>query len=199
VVTEKPAALSLDELDTMLEAAREAGRKLAVVFQQRTGSAAAHVRSLIESSSLGRPLVAVAQTMWYCDDAYYEVPWRGRFATEGGGTTLSHAIHQVDLLAYLLGEWDVVSAHMWRVARNIETEDTVSGVIRFRSGAVATVIGTVLGPRQVSALRIDTSRATVELEHLYGHSHRHWRITPSRRSGAGRELGMAGGGAAKRA
>src|SRR4029078_12891340 len=119
VVTEKPAALSLDELDTMLEAAREAGRKLAVVFQQRTGSAAAHIRSLIESSSLGRPLVAVAQTMWYRDDAYYEVPWRGRFATEGGGTTLSHAIHQVDLLAYLLGEWDVVSAHMWRVARNI--------------------------------------------------------------------------------
>jgi predicted dehydrogenase len=67
---------------------------------------------------------------------------------------------------------------MWRVARNIETEDTVSGVIRFRSGAVATVIGMVLGPRQVSALRIDTSRATIELKYLYSHTHKNWRITP---------------------
>ncbi len=178
VVTEKPAALSLDELDTMLEAAREAGRQLAVVFQQRTGSAAAHVKSSLESGSLGRPLVAVAQTMWYRDDVYYSVPWRGRFATEGGGTTLSHTIHQIDLLAYLLGEWDAVSARMWRLARDIETEDTVTGVIRFRNGALGTVVGTVLSARQMTALRIDTSRATVELEHLYGHSHRNWRITP---------------------
>lgn len=178
VVTEKPAALSLAELDTMLEGARAAGRHLAVVFQQRTGSAAAHVKASMESGSLGRPLVAVAQTMWYRDDAYYSVPWRGRFATEGGGTTMSHTIHQIDLLAHLFGEWDAASAHMWRLARNIETEDTVTGVIRFRNGAVATVIGTVLGARQVTALRIDTAKATVELEHLYGHSHKHWRITP---------------------
>jgi predicted dehydrogenase len=179
VVTEKPAALSLQELDAMLEAARAADRHLAVVFQQRTGSAADHVKSSMESGSLGRPLVAVAQTMWYRDDAYYSVPWRGRFATEGGGTTMSHTIHQIDLLAYLFGEWDTASARMWRLARDIETEDTVTGVIRFRNGVVATVIGTVLSARQVTALRIDTSRATVELEHLYGHSHRNWRITPT--------------------
>jgi predicted dehydrogenase len=71
---------------------RSADRPLAVVFQQRTGSAAAHVKALLESGSLGRPLVAVAQTMWYRDDVYYKVPWRGRFAAEGGGTTMSHSI-----------------------------------------------------------------------------------------------------------
>jgi predicted dehydrogenase len=178
VVTEKPAALSLRELDDMLAAAGAAGRELAVVFQQRTGSAAAHVKSLLDAGALGTPLVALAQTMWYRDDAYFSVPWRGRFETEGGGTTLSHSIHQIDLMAYLLGDWEAVSARMWRLARDIETEDTVTGVVRFRSGAVGSVLGTVLSPRQVSAVRIDTTRATVELEHLYGHSHANWRITP---------------------
>jgi predicted dehydrogenase len=178
VVTEKPAALSLHELDSMLAAAQTAGRELAVVFQQRTGSAAAHVRSLLESGALGSPLVGLAQTMWYRDDAYYAVPWRGRFETEGGGTTLSHSIHQIDLMAYLLGDWEAVSARMWRLGRDIETEDTVTGVVRFRSGALGTVLGTVLSPRQVSAVRIDTTVATVELEHLYGHVHENWRVTP---------------------
>ena len=48
VVCEKPAALSLDELDAMTDAAARNDRRLAVVFQQRTGSAAAHVRRLLD-------------------------------------------------------------------------------------------------------------------------------------------------------
>jgi hypothetical protein len=68
---------------------------------------------------------------------------------------------------------------MWRLQRDIETEDTVTGTIRFRHGSVASLVGSVLSPREVSALRIDTTCATVELEHLYGHSHQHWRLTPA--------------------
>ncbi|WP_062078211.1 Gfo/Idh/MocA family protein [Demequina globuliformis] len=179
VVCEKPAALSLSELDTMLEASRESNRHFAVVFQQRTGTAAAHVKELLSSGALGRPLVAVCQTLWFRDQAYFDVPWRGKWETEGGGPTLGHAIHQIDLLAYLLGPWESVRADLWRVGRETLTEDTSTATVTFESGAVASVVTSAVAPREVSAIRIDTELATVTVEHLYGHGHDHWRITPA--------------------
>jgi predicted dehydrogenase len=185
VVVEKPPARSLDELDAMLAAADRAGRKLAVVFQQRTGTAAAHVKRLLDEGALGRPLVATCQTLWYRDDAYFEVPWRGKWATEGGGPTLGHGIHQLDLLAWLLGDWSSVQGQLWRLDRDTETEDVSTAVISFERGAVASVITSALSPRETSSIRIDTELATVTVDHLYGHGHEHWRITPAPHVDAG--------------
>lgn len=179
VVVEKPAALSLTQLDGMIDAGRDAGLGLAVVFQQRSGSAAAHVKRLLDAGAFGRPLAALCQTHWYRTAEYFAVPWRGTWASEGGGTTLSHGSHQIDLLAYLLGEWSAVRATMWRLEHDVETEDLAHASLVFASGAVASVVTTVLAPRQSSLLRIDTENATIELEHLYGHGHAHWRITPA--------------------
>lgn len=178
VVVEKPPALSLADVDRMVSAAEAAGRQLAVVFQQRTGSAAAHVKRLLDDGALGRPLVARCDTFWFRDDGYFAAPWRGTWASEGGGTTLGHGIHQLDLLAYLLGDVDEVRGQAWRVARDIETEDVSTAVLRFESGVVATAMTSAVSPRQASSIRIDTELATVELEHLYGHGHGNWRITP---------------------
>jgi predicted dehydrogenase len=179
VIVEKPPALSLAEVDEMTDAAAAAGKQLAVVFQQRTGTAASHVKSLLDSGVLGRPLLAVCHTLWYRGSEYYSVPWRGKWDTEGGGTTLSHGIHQVDLLAYLLGEWSTVNGQLWRLAREVETEDASTGTIVFESGAMASVLSSVVSPREASVIRIDTENATIELEHLYGHGHANWRITPA--------------------
>lgn len=181
VIVEKPPALSLAEVDEMTDAATSAGKQLAVVFQQRTGTAATHVKALLDSGVLGRPLLATCHTLWYRGSDYYSVPWRGKWDTEGGGTTLSHGIHQVDLLAYLLGEWSTVYGQLWRLARDLETEDASTGTIVFESGALASVLSSVVSPRESSAIRIDTENATIELEHLYGHGHANWRITPAAR------------------
>lgn len=179
VVCEKPAALSLDELDAMTDAAERNDRRFVVVFQQRTGTAAAHVRRLFDSGALGRPLVATCQTLWYRDPSYFAVPWRGKWSTEGGGTTLGHGIHQIDLLAWLLGDWASVHGGLWRLDRETETEDVSTAVITFAGGTVASVITSAVSPREVSSIRIDTELATVTVDHLYGHGHEHWRITPA--------------------
>lgn len=179
VLVEKPPAPSLDELDDMLAAADAAGRKLAVVFQQRTGTAAAHVRSLLQGGALGRPLVAVCQTLWYRDADYFAVPWRGKWETEGGGTTLGHGIHQIDLLAHLLGDWSSVQGRLWRLDRETETEDVSTATIVFEQGVVAQVVTSAVSPREASSIRIDTQKATITVDHVYGHGHENWRITPA--------------------
>jgi predicted dehydrogenase len=179
VVVEKPPASSLDELDAMRAAAVAADRQLAVVFQQRTGTAAAHVRRLLQKGAFGRPLIAVCQTLWYRDAAYFAVPWRGRWETEGGGTTVGHGIHQLDLLAFLLGDWASVQGRLWRLDRETQTEDASTATITFANGVVAQVVTSAVSPREISSIRIDTQRATITVEHLYGHGHENWSITPA--------------------
>ncbi|WP_411698355.1 Gfo/Idh/MocA family protein [Conyzicola sp.] len=178
VIAEKPPALSLAELQSMTDAAASAGREFAVVFQQRTGSAADHVKRLLDAGAFGRALFATCNTLWFRDAEYYSVPWRGRWETEGGGTTLSHGIHQIDLLAYLLGDWRQASAQLWRQARDVQTEDVSTGTILFETGTVASVSTSVVSPRETSSIRIDTELATITVDHLYGHGHENWRITP---------------------
>ncbi|GAA1973779.1 Gfo/Idh/MocA family oxidoreductase [Microbacterium pumilum] len=179
VVVEKPPASSLVELDEMRAAAAAAGKQLAVVFQQRTGTAPAHFRRLLQDGVLGRPLIAVCQTLWYRDAAYFAVPWRGKWETEGGGTTLGHGIHQIDLLAFLLGDWAGVQARLWRLDRETQTEDASTATVTFESGVVAQVVTSAVSPREISSIRIDTQRATITVEHLYGHGHENWSITPA--------------------
>lgn len=183
---EKPPCRSLAEYDEMTSAEREGGPYVSFVYQQRSGSAAAHFRELLAKGELGRPLVAHCQTTWYRDAAYYSVPWRGRWATEGGGPAMGHGIHQMDLLLHLLagdesqnGEWAEVQAMTARLVHDVETEDVSTALVRFGSGALATVVNSVLSPDEVSRIRIDCERATVELTHLYGHVAENWRYTPA--------------------
>lgn len=181
---EKPPCRSLAEYDEMTSAELGGGPYVSFVYQQRSGSAVAHFRELLAKGELGRPLVAHCQTTWYRDAAYYAVPWRGRWATEGGGPAMGHGIHQMDLLLHLLvddqgddGEWAEVQAMTARLVHDVETEDVSTAVVRFGSGALATVVNSVLSPDEVSRIRIDCERATVELTHLYGHVAENWRYT----------------------
>lgn len=179
VVVEKPPARSLEQLDDMVAAAKRNQRELAIVFQQRTGTAAAHVRRLLDEGALGRPLLALCHTLWFRDQGYFDVPWRGSWETEGGGPTLGHGIHQLDLLAWLLGDAEEVSGRLWRLGRETGTEDSSTAVITFANGVVASVVTSAVAPRETSSMRIDTEFATVTVDHLYGHGHDDWRITPA--------------------
>ena len=187
---EKPPCRSLAEYDEMTSAERDGGPYVSFVYQQRSGTAVAHFRDLLAQGALGRPLVAHCQTTWYRDAAYYAVPWRGRWATEGGGPAMGHGIHQMDLLLHLLagdaegsdsensdGEWAEVQAMTARLVHDVETEDVSTALVRFGSGALATVVNSVVSPDEVSRIRIDCERASVELTHLYGHVAENWRYT----------------------
>ncbi|MFC5218428.1 Gfo/Idh/MocA family protein [Streptomyces coerulescens] len=179
VLCEKPLCLSLAEYDGIAAAEEASGAYASVVFQHRYGSGAVHARELIASGELGAPLVAHCQTTWHRDAAYYAVPWRGRWATEGGGPTMGHGIHQFDLLLHLLGPWAEIRAMATRLVHDTESEDVSTALVRFDSGALATVVNSVLSPHEVSRIRIDCADATVELTHLYGHRNDDWVYTPA--------------------
>ncbi|TDU87204.1 putative dehydrogenase [Kribbella voronezhensis] len=179
VLVEKPPTLSLNELDELLELESRSTARVICVFQHRFGSGAVRLRRLAADGLLGRPLVATCHTLWYRDDAYFAVPWRGTFEIEGGGPTMGHGIHQFDLLLSILGPWEQVTAVAARQARPTQTEDVSLALVTFANGAVASIVNSLVSARETSTLRFDYEHASVELEHLYGYTDADWTVTPA--------------------
>jgi predicted dehydrogenase len=175
---EKPLCRSLAEFDQISAAEARTGRYASTVFQWRFGSAVEHLRKLAGEEMLGRPLIALCQTLWYRDAAYYAVPWRGRFATETGGPTATLGIHLMDLLLWLWGEWEEVRATVATLDRPIQVEDVSMALVRFANGALGSIVNSALSPRQETYLRLDYQHATAEVKTLYRYANADWSFTP---------------------
>ena len=179
VLLEKPPTANLADLDTLI-AADEASRGTVYgVFQHRHGSGARRAHHLLQTGALGRPQVAVCETLWYRPDSYFLPDWRGNWAGEGGGPTLGHGIHQIDLLLHLMGPWTSVLAQSSRLARPVEFEDVSLAMVTFANGAVGTVVTSLLSPRELSRIRVDTTTGTLEVDHLYGYRDADWSWNPA--------------------
>ncbi len=179
VLCEKPFCASLAELDLIEAAELRTGNYTSCIFQMRFASSTAHLRRLSAQGLLGRPLVAVCNTLWFRDASYYAVPWRGKWATELGGPTMGLGIHAMDHLLHLLGDWSEIRAMAATLDRAIEVEDVSMAMIQFANGAQASVVNSALSPRQETYIRLDYQRATVELTHLYSYTRENWRFTPA--------------------
>lgn len=179
VFCEKPLCASLAELDRIEAVEDRTGRYCASVFQMRYGPSNRHVKSVIDSGLLGRMLVGMCHTLWFRDDAYYEIPWRGTWKSELGGPSMGTGIHAMDQFLELMGDWEEVGAMAGTLDRKIEVEDTSMALVRFCSGAIGSIINSVLSPRQTSHMRLDLQKATIELNHLYHFNKDDWRITPA--------------------
>lgn len=165
---EKPMCASLAELDAIQEAERHSGGRCVGVFQYRSGAAMRHFKAQIESGELGRPLLGICHTLWFRGDGYYEVPWRGGWHNELGGPTMGHGIHAMETFLWLMGDWREVQARVATLDRKIEVEDISLAQVEFESGALGSIVNSVLSPRQETYLRFDFQRGTTEMSGLYG-------------------------------
>jgi predicted dehydrogenase len=179
VLCEKPLCGSLAELDRIFAAEQASGNYCSSVFQWRFGSAGQHVNRLITAGELGRPMVGVCNTTWYRNVAYYQVPWRGKWATELGGPTMGHGIHAMDFFLYQLGEWKEVTAVMGTLYHNIEVEDVSMAIVKFENGAMGSIVNSVISPRQETYIRFDFEYGTAELKELYSYNNANWTFTAS--------------------
>src|SRR6516165_7422087 len=95
--------LRVTDVDRVIAAAKQARGRVMPIFQYRFGHGIEKLRRLVEAGVAGPAYLTTVETAWRRRAAYYAVPWRGRWATELGGTIVSHAIHAHDLVGYVLG------------------------------------------------------------------------------------------------
>jgi UDP-N-acetyl-2-amino-2-deoxyglucuronate dehydrogenase len=144
-LVEKPLAANLADCDAMLAAARHAGTRLGVISQRRLYEPVQRMKAAIDAGKIGRPVLGVFSMFSWRDRAYYESdPWRGKWATEGGGVLVNQSPHHLDLLHWFMGEIDEISGCWANVSHPyIEVEDTALAMIRFKSGGLGSVVASV--------------------------------------------------------
>lgn len=164
VVCEKPFAASLAQVDEIiLEEALSPGRCMPI-FNCRFGNGIARVRHIIASGLAGRHFVSSAETAKRRGPDYYEVAWRGKFATELGGVLLTQAIHTHDLLLWLIGAPAEVTCFKTTRVNPIEVEDCAVATLRMADGSLASMTATLGSTRQVTRLRLCYENVTFERE-----------------------------------
>ena len=138
VLTEKPAGVSVGQVEEMNAAARASGRVFGIMFNQRTNPLFQRARELVRGGRLGVPkrLVWII-TNWYRTQAYYDSgDWRATWSGEGGGVLLNQAPHNLDLWQWICGMPEEVTAFC-DVAKyhRIEVEDDATIFTRYANGA----------------------------------------------------------------
>jgi UDP-N-acetyl-2-amino-2-deoxyglucuronate dehydrogenase len=162
VLVEKPMAASLEECDALLAAQRRAGKVLSVVAQNRFRTEMVRLQRLLASGLTGEVRHAQVDSLWWRGPSYYDLWWRGTWEAEGGGPTLNHAVHHVDLLLWMMGAPSEVRAMMGNVAHpGSEVEDLSVALLRFPSGAIGQLTSSVVHHGQRQQLVFQTERARV--------------------------------------
>lgn len=139
VVVEKPMALAWGDLTKMKATAEECGVKIFPVYQNRYNKAVQKVRGDILSGALGKPALGTVRVRWCRPQHYYNRdPWRGTWSMDGGALT-NQGIHYIDLLQYLLGDVESVSARIGTQLVQVEVEDTAVASIKFKNGALGVI------------------------------------------------------------
>lgn len=162
VLVEKPIATNLDTAAQMIVTARKAGIQLGVVSQHRFDDASIFLAGALAAGRLGRLLQADAYVKWYRSPEYYSRPVKGSWSGEGGGALINQGIHQVDLLLWMAGPVDEVSAYRQLGAlHRIEGEDVVNAVLHYSSGATGVIqASTAFWPGSPERLEMHGTKGT---------------------------------------
>ena len=152
VVVEKPMEISLKRCDAILDACRRNGVSLCPIFQSRFSPANIALKEAISEGRFGKLTLGETFVKWWRTQEYYDGPqpkgakvptktsWRGSWSLDGGGAYMNQAIHNVDLLYWLMGDVIEVSAMVSTLAHDrIEVEDVGVAAIKFKSGAIGTI------------------------------------------------------------
>ena len=141
VLCEKPLEVSLAAVDRILDAELRGGGVLAGIFQMRLGRGARLVKDAVEAGRFGRLTLCSAYIKWWRSPEYYATSsWKGTYKLDGGGALINQGIHAVDLLQWIAGLPEEVSAFTGRLAHpNIEAEDTVAATLRYAHGGLGVI------------------------------------------------------------
>jgi predicted dehydrogenase len=166
VLVEKPIDVTAARGAALVAAADTAGVKLGVLFQDRLKPDLVRLHEFVRDGGLGRVLLASARVKWHRPPEYYSASrWRGTKALDGGAALVNQGIHTVDLLVWLLGPVARVKALTATRLHSIEGEDVALALLRFASGAVATLEATTAAfPGYPRRVEISGTEGTVIVE-----------------------------------
>lgn len=151
VIVEKPICLIPEQAFELDKIAKSNNIFISSVFQNRYNPAILKLKNHIDSGGFGKLVTASVRLRWCRYQDYYEDGWHGTWKMDGG-VICQQAIHHIDALRWILGPVDSVCAAMTNQINKLEAEDTLIGLIKFKSGCMATVeLTTAARPKDFEA------------------------------------------------
>ncbi len=147
VLLEKPMAVSVDECDRIIGAARSAGRRVAVSHNQLFYGPHVAVREMLDAGELGR--LRAVRTKLAIGGKYGG--WRADPAAAGGGLAIDAGAHRFYVIEMLGGPARSLTATMDRVG----SEEAFGVVLELEGGAIATIDACYHAPEGVFDDRIE--------------------------------------------
>jgi predicted dehydrogenase len=167
VVVEKPLEITLERCDRIIDACDKNRVKLCTIFPSRFGDANQALKKAVDGGRFGRLTLGETTCKWWRPQSYYdEGGWKGTKALDGGGALMNQAIHNVDLLTWLMGPVSHVAGMTATLAHErIEVEDTAVACLRFANGALGVIEATTsVHPGYPKTIAIHGDRGTVVIE-----------------------------------
>lgn len=150
IYCEKPLATDLPGAERLAAAAAGVPNQVGLVLRSAapfatlaallTPSGVTGARSDPAVAPLGRPMAAILRDdQFFPIQGMYGSTWRSDVAVAGGGTLIEHSIHDLDVLAWLLGPAVRVTARTANYAGHPGVEDVAAVTLTHASGATSTL------------------------------------------------------------
>jgi len=163
MLIEKPPALSMKQMDEMIEAVEEHDLITVVDYGSRFQPACVRMKEMIDSGELGTVLSVTCFTArgfgLYGSGARHPAVLN---PGESGGWLLHHACHNIDLAVWLAGDARDAYCRSGTTVPEGDSPEVVWGMMTLTSGALAVIGDTITTMRQRYITLIGT-RATLEL------------------------------------
>lgn len=127
-ICEKPLEISLERIDSMIEAHDKEGTRLGGIFNYRYHDSLSCLKGEVDSGRFGKLTCASVFVPWWRPESYFNGSWHGTKMLDGGGALMNQAIHMVDILQHLMGKVESLQAYTATLAHEIEVEDTATCV-----------------------------------------------------------------------
>jgi len=133
VLCEKPMAMSESEARIMLQAADESGTTFGVAYYRRSYPKVQRAKQLLAEGTIGRPVVAELTCHgWF--DGQGSRSWLIDPVKAGGGPLFDIASHRIDILNFLFGKPQQVTAQLSNVVHHYAVEDNATVLIEYAGG-----------------------------------------------------------------
>ena len=168
VLVEKPIAINDSQVDDIADIIVHTPSIVVMpVSQHRFDAPVREAARLVFLGALGR-LVLMRAHLECCRpvEYYTQSKWRGKWDKEGGSVLINQAYHILDLMLWFGGEVETVMADMETMVfrNNIETEETLTGQLRFSNGMLGTLaVSGAAGSRWHSSIEIVGSNGVIGL------------------------------------
>ena len=164
---EKPLAPTFAVVKEICDAVARTPIIAQVGFQMRWNVMHAKIKDYLESGELGRPMSYLVRDdeCWPTTQFMsWSSDWRSQRKYSGGGPLIEHSIHAIDLVSWMFGPAQRVSATT-RSVFGFDVEDTAALALEHESGVIGTLMtlyGGVEG-REESRLEVFFERGAVEV------------------------------------